>query len=61
MLKVPSEALVPVAPEQLLLVMPLVPVQKVSVSGTVASKLIKFAVLAATVPVSIGVAQPVSE
>jgi hypothetical protein len=49
---VPRLTLVPVAPEQLLFVMPDVPVQNVSVSSTVAETDIWLAVLAATVPLS---------
>lgn len=57
----PSATLVPVAPAQLELVMPDVPVQKVRVSSTVAVTVIWLAVLAATVPVSTAVVYAVSE
>lgn len=57
----PRFTLVPVAPEQLLLVMPDVPVQKVSVSSTVADTVIWAAVLAATVPLSIALVKLAAE
>jgi hypothetical protein len=51
----------PVAPEQLLDVMPDVPVQNVRVSSTCADNWIGVDVLVATVPASIGVDQAASE
>lgn len=58
---VPKATLVPVAPAQLLLVMPEVPVQKVRASSTEPLTVIWLAVLAATVPLSIEVVQAESE
>ena len=58
---VPSETVEPVALAQLELVIPLVPVQNVSVSSTCADTAIEVDVLAATVPLSIGVVQAASE
>ena len=52
LVKVPRLNVVPVAPAQLLLVMPEAPEQKVNVSSTLAETVMAFAVLAATVPVS---------
>ncbi len=58
---VPKATLEPVAPAQLVLVIPEVPVQKVKDSSTEAVTVIWLAVETAIVPVSNGVAQPESE
>lgn len=59
--KVPNDALVPVAPLQLLVVMPEAPVQNVKDSSTVAVTVIWLVVLTATVPESTAVVQAESE